>query len=91
MFHPFWYERVSLPLCKVADAPFHIQEDYLCAFLCIIIIIRRATFQSKINRANTFIHAFFVVKRFANMLTYTTRMDLLSNPHEKCLLDMIND
>ena len=24
---PFRYERVYLPLCKVADTPFHIQRD----------------------------------------------------------------
>ena len=24
---PLAYERVHLPLCKVADTPFHIQED----------------------------------------------------------------
>ena len=28
---PLGYERVFLPLCKVADTPFHIQEhDILC-------------------------------------------------------------
>ena len=26
---PFGYEKVYLPLCKVADTPFHIQEDEL--------------------------------------------------------------
>ena len=26
-FRPLGYERVYLPLCKVADAPFHIQGD----------------------------------------------------------------
>ena len=27
---PLGYERVYLPLCKVADTPFHIQGDELC-------------------------------------------------------------
>ena len=29
IFRPFRYERVYLPLCKVADTPFHIQGDDL--------------------------------------------------------------
>ena len=27
VYCPLGYERVYLPLCEVADAPFHIQED----------------------------------------------------------------
>ena len=27
MYHHLGYERVYLPLCKVADTPFHIQGD----------------------------------------------------------------
>ena len=29
-YHPLGYERVYLPLCKVADTPFHIQRDDIC-------------------------------------------------------------
>ena len=31
-FRPLGYERVSLPLCEVADTPFHIQGDDLFMF-----------------------------------------------------------
>ena len=31
---PLGYERVHLPLYKVADTPFHIQGDELCSNLC---------------------------------------------------------
>ena len=31
----FWYGRVYLPLCKVADTPFHIQWDELYIYLLI--------------------------------------------------------
>ena len=27
--HPLGYKRVYLPLCKVADTPHHIQEEYV--------------------------------------------------------------
>ena len=30
---PIGYERVHLPLYKVADAPFHIQEDDVCGLM----------------------------------------------------------
>ena len=30
MTRPPGYERVYLPLCKVADTPFHIQGDHVC-------------------------------------------------------------
>ena len=29
IIRPLGYERVHLPLCEVADAPFHIQDDEL--------------------------------------------------------------
>ena len=33
IFHPLGYERVDLPLHKVADTPFHIQGDDLISDL----------------------------------------------------------
>ena len=32
---PLGYERVYLPLCKVADTPFHIQEDEMITTSCV--------------------------------------------------------
>ena len=33
---PLWYKRVYLPLCKVADTPFHIQGDEITLSYIII-------------------------------------------------------
>ena len=39
IFRPLGYERVYLPLCKVADTPFHIQGDDLSSIMCSLCVV----------------------------------------------------